>query len=127
MRGGTKEEGARTRAFLQVTLAMAAQRTLDEGIRVRWLRGPQGRELTRLAGSLDGLSLSPGEATAPTLEETDVELLRRLVEGLTNREIAARLEMEEEEVSRRMGEIIARLGATSRNQAAAFALREQVV
>ncbi|MDQ4005435.1 MAG: helix-turn-helix transcriptional regulator, partial [Actinomycetota bacterium] len=73
-------------------------------------------------------SMSPGEAApGPTHEETDVELLRRLVEGLTNREIAARLNMEEEEVSRRMGQVIARLGATSRNQAAAFALREQVV
>ena len=125
---GTEEEARDMRTFLQVTLAMAAQRTLDEDVRARWLRGPVGRELARLAGPLDGLTTTPAQGAAgPALDESDVELLRRLVEGLTNREIAARLGMQERDVSRRLGEIIALVGASSRNQAAAFALREQVV
>jgi DNA-binding NarL/FixJ family response regulator len=111
-----------------VTLAMVAQRTFDEEIRASWMRGPLGRELVRLAGPLEGLSTTPGQvAGGPALEEGDVELLRRLVEGLTNREIAERLGLAEEEVTRRFGEIFATLGTTTRAQAATFALREQVV
>jgi len=70
--------------------------------------------------------MRPGEAGA-SMEESDLELLRRLVEGLTNREIAARLGLEEEFVTRRLGEIFAQMGASSRAQAKAFALMEQVV
>ena len=55
------QEGVR--AWLQTQLAGIAQRTLDEGLRVRWLRGPVGRELSRLAGPLDGfLREQDGEA-----------------------------------------------------------------
>lgn len=126
--GGTAEEAANTRMYLQVTLAMAAQRTSDEDIRARWLRGPFGRELVRLAGSLEGLAMRPGETVGNlSLDEADVELLRRLVEGLTNKEIAARLDLEEELVSRRLGEIFASMGANSRAQAKTFAIMEQVV
>jgi DNA-binding NarL/FixJ family response regulator len=125
---GTEEEAAATRSFAQVQLAMAAQRTADEEIRARWLRGPVGSELVRLAGTLEGMTMRPGESAAgAAMDESDVELLRRLVEGLTNREIAARLGLEEEFVTRRLGEIFARMGASSRAQAKAFALMEQVV
>jgi DNA-binding NarL/FixJ family response regulator len=126
--GGTEEEAANTRMYLQVTLAMTAQRTADEAIRARWLRGPLGRELVRLAGAMDGLAMRPGEASGGlSLDEADIELLRRLVEGLTNKEIAERLGLEEELVSRRLGEIFASMGATSRAQAKTFALLEQGV
>ena len=114
------------RAFLQVTLAMAAQRTMDESIRVRWLRGPLGRELAELAGPLDGLTMTPGGAGG-TVEESDVELLGHLVQGLTNSEIAERLGLKEEEVSKRLAGIFARIGASSRAEATAFAFRERVV
>ena len=128
IQGGTEEEAQGIRTFLQVTLAMVAQRTSDEAIRARWLRGPVSAKLVELAGPLEGLAMQPGEAMAsPALDETDLELLRRLVEGLTNKEIAARLDLEEEFVSRRFGEIFARMGASSRAQAKAFALLEQVV
>jgi DNA-binding NarL/FixJ family response regulator len=124
--GGTEEEAAGTRTFVQVTLAMVAQRTADDDVRSRWLRGPIGSEMVRVAGPLEGLAMRPGEAGA-AMEESDVELLRRLVEGLTNSEIAARLGLEEEFVTRRLGEIFAQMGASSRAQAKTFALMEQVV
>jgi DNA-binding NarL/FixJ family response regulator len=107
---------------------MAAQRTVDEGIRVRWLRGPVGGELVRLAGSLEGLKMRPGDADGDgSLDESDLELLRPMIEGLTNREIAERLELEEEIVARRLAEIFAKIGASSRAEATAFAFREKVV
>jgi DNA-binding NarL/FixJ family response regulator len=106
---------------------MAAQRTVDEEIRVRWLRGPVGRELVGLAGSLEGLMMQPSEDGGPSLAEADVELLKVLVEGLTNREIAERLDLDEETVSHRLTDIFARVGASSRAEATAFAFREKVV
>lgn len=128
LQAGGEEEAAVARSVVQVTLAMVAQRTADEEIRSRWLRGPMGRELARLAGSMEGFSFTPGRiAGGVELDDTDVELLRRLVEGLTNREIATRLGLEEEFVSRRFGEIFATMGASNRAQAKALALFEQVV
>lgn len=128
VQGGSEEEAQGIRGYLQVTVAMVAQRTTDEAMRARWLRGPIGKRLVELAGPLEGLTMRPGQASGgPPLDETDVELLRRLVEGLTNEEIASRLGLEEEFVSRRFGEIFASMGASSRAQAKTFALLEQVV
>jgi DNA-binding NarL/FixJ family response regulator len=127
IQSGTEEEVAMIRAYLQVTLAMAAQRTVDESVRVRWLRGPVGRELVRLAGPLEGFTMQPGGGEGPSLDQADLELFGPLVEGLTNKEIAERLGLQEEEVSRRLAGIFARIGASSRAEATAFAFREQMV
>jgi DNA-binding NarL/FixJ family response regulator len=125
--GGTEEEQEMVRKFLRLTLAMAAQRTADEDVRVRWLRGPWGRELVRLVGPLDEQALRPAGDGAPALADADSKLLGLLAEGLTNREIAARLGVEEVEVTRRLGEMLGRIGASSRAEATAFAFREGVV
>lgn len=111
--------------MLRLTLVQAAQRTLDEDIRVRWLRGPIGRQLINLTGPLDGEKMRPGEESP--VDRSDAELLGLLVEGLTNREIAERLGVDEEVVVRRLAEMLARIGASSRAEATAFAFREQVV
>lgn len=127
MAGGTEEERQMIGMYLRLVLALAAQRTADEDVRVRWLRGPVGRELVRLAGPLDGRALRPEEPGATrSMDEPDAELLALLVEGLTNREIADRLGVEEQAVARRLGEMLARIGASSRAEATAFALREVV-
>ena len=41
------------RPYLQLTLAMIVQRTMDEDVRVRWLRGPAGARMVELAGSIE--------------------------------------------------------------------------
>ena len=126
--GGSEEEARTIRTYLQITLAMAAQRTVDENLRVRWLRGPVGRELVKLAGPLEGLKMHPGATDGDgALDESDIELLRPMIEGLTNREIAERMGLDEEVVARRLAEIFARIGASSRAEATAFAFREKVV
>jgi DNA-binding NarL/FixJ family response regulator len=125
--GGTGEEQQMARMFLRVTLAMAAQRTADQDVRVRWLRGPWGRQLVKLAGPLDERALRPAGDGAPALADADAELLALLVEGLTNREIAERLGIEEVEVTRKLGAMLGRIGASSRAEATAFAFREGVV
>jgi DNA-binding CsgD family transcriptional regulator len=128
MAAGSQAEQHLIQSFLQLFLAITAQRTLDEEIRVRWFRGPVGRRLVELAGSLDAMTMQPPEGDGgPRVEEADIELLEMLTEGLTNREIAVRLDQDETAVARRLGQMFARIGAPTRSEATAFAFREQVV
>jgi DNA-binding NarL/FixJ family response regulator len=128
MAAGSHAEQQLVQFFLQLMLAMTAQRTLDEEVRVRWFRGPVGRPLVELAGSLEEMAMHPSEMDAgPPLDQADTQLLRWLTEGLTNREIAERLGEEETVVARRLGEMFARIGTPSRSEATAFAFRERVV
>jgi ATP/maltotriose-dependent transcriptional regulator MalT len=114
---------AEMRPYLQRTLGMIAQRTRDEDARIRWLRGPVGRELTRLAGPMEAVPVG-GDAQP---EGSDTLLLRSLVQGKTNREIAEELGVDEQAVARRLGELFVRIGASSRAEATAFAFHERVL
>ncbi len=125
LRAADAPEWPGVRQQVQIFLAMIGQRTLDEDVRVRWFRGPVGRELTELVGPLD-------EASAPTqgdggLESEDAALLRNLIQGRTNQEIARELGIDEQAVVRRLGELFTRIGASSRAEATAFAFRERVL
>jgi DNA-binding CsgD family transcriptional regulator len=105
--------------------AMIAQRTLDESVRVRWFRGPLGRDVTDLIGSSD---VSAGSAeVAVDADDLDGALLRSLVQGRTNAEIARDLDVDEVAVVRRLAELFAKIGASSRAEATAFAFRERVL
>jgi DNA-binding CsgD family transcriptional regulator/tetratricopeptide (TPR) repeat protein len=109
--------------FLATSLAMIVQRTIDEDIRVRWLRGPIGRALSELAGPIEPVPVGE-RAAAP---DADTALLRSLVQGKTNREIADELGTDEQTVSRRLAELFTQIGATSRAEATAFAFAEGVL
>ena len=106
---------------------MIAQRTLDEDVRVRWFRGPVGREMTRLAGPFQMAPTADAAADDDAADGSDAALLRSLVQGKTNAEIARDLDLGEEVVARRLGELFARVGASSRAEATAFAFRERVL
>jgi tetratricopeptide (TPR) repeat protein/DNA-binding CsgD family transcriptional regulator len=118
-------EWAEMRQQLQLMLTMTVQRTLDEDARVRWLRGPVGSDVTRLAGPI----AAPAGATEgeTAWSDTDGALLQRLVQGKTNRDIADELGIDEQAVVRRLGELFARIGASSRAEATAFAFQERVL
>jgi tetratricopeptide (TPR) repeat protein len=119
--GAPEWEGLRP--FLQLTLAMIAQRTVDEDVRVRWFRGPIGREMTRMAGPIEHVPSENGIEP----EGADTGLLKNLVQGKTNREIAEELGIDEQAVMRRLGELYARIGASSRAEATALAFRQRVL
>ena len=125
---GADEEREFVRGQLAVVAAVIAQRTTDEGVRVRWFRGPLGRELSALTGFTDA-DCATAAVTVPggDLTEDDPRLLWLLIEGRTNREIADELGVGEEVVARRLTEMYARIGVSSRGEAAVFALREKVV
>jgi len=124
--GGPEWEAMQSQ--LRLTLAMIAQRTMDEGVRVRWFRGPIGREMTRLAGPIDNVSAADDDGPAEgDTEDQDAQLLRSLVQGKTNREIAEEIGIDEQAVTRRLGELFARIGASSRAEATALAFRQRVL
>ena len=126
--GGTPEVQEFVRGYLRTTLTRIAQGTLDESIRVRWLRGPVGRELVELAGPMDAppattVAGAPVKAGAAEMDESDRQLLRLLTEGRTNAEIADELQLDEEDVARRLARLQAQLGASSRAEATSLAFR----
>jgi DNA-binding CsgD family transcriptional regulator len=131
MATGAPEWEGGVRPHLRRTLAMIAQRTVDEDVRVRWFHAPIGTALTQLAGPLEDLSdLTSGDQPADErdgAQRADVELLRSLVQGKTNREIAEELGIEEAAVTRRLGELFATIGVSSRAEATAFAFHERVL
>ena len=127
--GAPPEIQGSVRGFLQSALSRIAQGTADEGIRVRWLTGPIGRELAELVGPLDTQTAAadaPAGASpdgTPSLDDAERRLLQLLTEGRTNAEIAAELTVEEDEVAQRLARLQARLGTSSRAEATSLAFR----
>ena len=116
------DERARTdaRARLAESAAMVSLRVQDDSVRARFFRGPLGREL-----AAHGAGAPPSPVATSTNEARsadDNRLLDLLVEGQTNGEIAARLEVTEDEVVRRLARLFAKIAASSRAQATTFAL-----
>ena len=64
---------------------------------------------------------------AADLGEDDTRLLWLLIEAKTNREIASELDVGEDVVARRLAEMYARIGVSSRGEAAVLAFREGMV
>ena len=127
---GTEEECEMVQYRLTLTAALIAQRISDEGVRVRWFRGPIGRELSRLTGRSHPESVIDEAKSVPAAAELgadDTRLLWLLIEGKTNREIASELDVGEDVVARRLAEMYARIGVSSRGEAAVLAFREEMV
>ena len=60
-------------------------------VRVRWFRGPVGRELTELISSDMRVGSAPVNGSEDVGADADDVLLRSLVQGRTNAEIAQEL------------------------------------
>jgi ATP/maltotriose-dependent transcriptional regulator MalT len=130
LEAGPAEETEAVQRELRVTAALIAQRITDEDVRVRWFRGPLGRELSKLAGASS--DAHPGEradehGAGAQLDDDDAGLLWLLIEGRTNGEIADQLGLSEDDVTQRLAEMYARIGVSSRGEAAVFAFREGAV
>jgi DNA-binding CsgD family transcriptional regulator len=122
---GTDQERGMVMGELRLTLSLLVPRFTDDNLRVRWLRGPLGRELTRLAGPP-----GPPPATAQAreaLQENETALLKLLVEGKSNRQIAEDTGVPADLVARRLAELYAKLGASSRADATSIALMGRLV
>jgi DNA-binding NarL/FixJ family response regulator len=128
--GGAELEQQMVRLHLGMLLQMVARRVVAEDVRVAWFRSPMGRELSELAGPLESASVpdSPGpDGAGVVVEPEDRELLRLLVDGMTNDEIGAHLGVSVDEVTSKLAGLYARTGMSSRAEATTFAFRERVV
>jgi DNA-binding CsgD family transcriptional regulator len=117
--------------WLRLTLSRIAQATLDDSVRVRWLRGPLGKELVELAGGLDvdgvrtdaSAAVADGTGGVTDLDDVDRQIAHLLTEGQTNREMATKLGLSETDVAGRLSRVLAQLGASSRAEATSLAFR----
>jgi DNA-binding NarL/FixJ family response regulator len=62
-----------------------------------------------------------------SLTEREVEVLKKLAQGCSNKEIALKLEIAEKTVKAHVGSILSKLGITSRTQAALLAVQSGLV
>jgi DNA-binding NarL/FixJ family response regulator len=86
-----------------------------------------GTWLSRPIAERLGWSAERPPAPALVLTEPEQAVLRLLVEGYSNREIGMALDVSEKMIERRVSEICAKLGVTSRVMAAVKAVREGLV
>jgi DNA-binding CsgD family transcriptional regulator len=126
---GTEQEASAVRERLRLHLAVIAQHIQDEDIRVRWFRGPTGRELTRLAGPPDVSKRDGGDAdrSSTSLKDAEIRLLQLLTQGRSNREIAEELNESGEQVARQLSDLYVKIGVSSRADATAAALLGKLV
>ncbi len=115
------------RGFLRMLLSRIAQGTVDDEMRVRWLRGPVGRVLAELAGPMELPAAAVADAEhatqATSVDEVDRRLLHLLTQGSTNREMADELGLDESAIAQRLAGVLASIGASSRAEATSLAFR----
>ena len=92
---------------------------------------PIGDNVARIA-TLGGIVLdaeAPGRGTdsTPALTARELQVLTELAAGLSNREIAARLYLSHRTVGVHVSNVLAKLGARTRTEAAAFAVRRNLI
>lgn len=86
-------------------------------------------DVAALPTSPDGTTTAAAHAPSPAgpLTEREVEVMRLVAEGLTNRAIANRLVLSEKTVARHLANIYAKLGIASRAAATAYAYDHRLV
>ncbi len=125
---GTDEERSEILSYLRLQMAVIANRIVDEDVRTRWFRGPIGSGLASLAADPDlPLTRHMQEAFVEGLDDEDSQLLKLVVEGLSNEEMADRLGVDTGEVARRLVSTYAKIGASSRADATAFAFQSRML
>lgn len=70
---------------------------------------------------------SPDAPQGPPLSRREVEVLGLVAQGMSNKEVAARLFLSEHTVKRHLANIMTRLGLPSRAAAAAYAVKNELV
>jgi DNA-binding NarL/FixJ family response regulator len=112
------------------------RRALAEGAQAYVLKSVPSCELVDVIRQVHGgKRIIPGPIATQLAEhysdelltDREVEILRHLVEGNRNRDIAVKLSIAEETVKGHMKNIMAKLGANDRTQALAIALRRGVI
>ncbi|HET7677903.1 MAG TPA: AAA family ATPase [Candidatus Limnocylindrales bacterium] len=121
LQGASSPELEAGRRMVRTALREFANWTVDESVRMRWLGAPVQGELARLLG----VEAPSGERPAPKgLNEDDLRVLRLLVSGKGDGEVAHDLGLEAADLRGRMSEVFAKLGVASRAEATVVAVAE---
>jgi DNA-binding NarL/FixJ family response regulator len=120
-------EAARTRA-----LAALACRDLDDEIGAAMELEAAGGALRAIGAApelarVEQMRREPGGRGPGKLSSRELEVLRLVAAGLTNRAIAGRLGISEKTVARHVSNIFLKLGLSSRSAATAYAYRHALV
>ena len=119
---------AEFRMQMRGDVIVALFQTSDDSIRARWLSTPLMSELMTLVGGDEAVRMLPSGAAVPAgLSLDEVEMLRRVMAGQTNKEIAQAEDRDEQDVAKEVARIFEAIGATTRGEAATAALREGIV
>jgi ATP/maltotriose-dependent transcriptional regulator MalT len=125
---GTEEEQIDILSHLRLQTAVIANRIVDEDVRTRWFKGRIGSALASLASDPGTpLTRHMQDAEVEGLDDEDAQLLKLVVQGLSNEEIATRLDVDAGEVARRLASTYAKIGASSRADATAFAFQSRML
>ncbi len=116
-------------AKVQVAIGRATRRAGDEGTAVLELRGAQATfQRLGAAGDVEyaQVLLQGGVPAASPLTRREVEVLKLVARGRTNKEIGAQLVISEHTVARHLSNIFTKLGVTSRAAATAYAYQHNL-
>ncbi len=77
-------------------------------------------------GDLHTIQVSDGRALS-TLSERELEVVRLVAEGLSNKKISSRLRLSDKTVKNHLSHILAKMNLTARTQVAVYAIRAGLV
>lgn len=122
--GGAVDEAGAVRGAIAAHVRIVVERTLDADVLARWFAAPRHRGLAQLAESATAPVQTSRTARPAGLTAREVEILRHVATGKTNREIATALVLSDRTVARHLSNIFDKIGVSSRSAATAYALRE---
>jgi len=112
---------------VRIDYMMTTYQTADDSIRAKWLATPIIAELAERSGLGDAVRTEDTGATVEApLSERGVDILRRVMSGETNKQIAAAMEIDETEVAKELAAVYAELGVSSRAQMSVAAMKKGI-
>jgi class 3 adenylate cyclase/DNA-binding CsgD family transcriptional regulator len=112
---------------VRIDFMLATFQTADDSIRAKWLASPTVAELGERSGLREALRMEASGATVEVdLSERELVILRRVMAGETNKQIAEALGIDEDEVAKELSAVYEALGVTSRAQMSVAALKKGI-
>jgi len=101
--------------------------TLAEVLRTVKQLAPGGSSYQTPARHLQVVATTPERDALAALSERELEVVRLVAEGLSNKEISVRLSLSDKTVKNHISHILAKMNLTARTQVAVYAIRARLV